>query len=124
MSLRDHFAAQAMAALIASTRFLGLKSCAAEAYQMVDAMLAERIRDRQPSEVVEIMDALCAYFPQAETAHDCFRAIEALERDAIRYRTWRQGATQEPMKFAKALATCNTPEQIDKALDQIAGKED
>lgn len=44
VTLRDYFAAKAMTALIASPRFIGYDSCAAEAYRLADAMLKARDR--------------------------------------------------------------------------------
>ena len=42
MSLRDYFAAKAMQGFIESGRFIGIMSCAVDAYKMADAMLEER----------------------------------------------------------------------------------
>ena len=44
MTLRDYFAAKAMEALISDGRNAGLKIIASDAYQIADAMLAERVK--------------------------------------------------------------------------------
>lgn len=122
MTLRDYFAAKAMQGMFAADTdesFILIEDKAAVAYEMADAMLAARGDDSPQAADTDALGDLRAYFPDAETLHDCYRRIEELERDAARYRAWRDGSCDEPSRFARALAPCLTPQEIDQALDAM-----
>lgn len=121
MTLRDYFAAKAFAMLMhPEAKDYNPKATAEMAYRFADAMLAARGDGSPQAADADALNDLRAYFQGAETLHDCYRRIEELERDATRYRTWRDGSCSQPSKFAVALARCFTPHEIDQALDRIA----
>lgn len=124
MTLRDYFAAKALPGVIRNNAGSAANSdlaprIASSCYVMADAMLAARGDGSPQAADADALNDLRAYFQGAETLHDCYRRIEELERDATRYRTWRDGSCSQPSKFAVALARCFTPHEIDQALDRI-----
>lgn len=121
MTLRDYFAARAMQGHLSYGKCadMSTKGVAKHAYAYADAMLAARGNGSPKAADAGALNDLRAYFPGAETLHDCYRRIEELERDATRYRTWRDGSCSQPSKFAVALARCFAPHEIDQALDRI-----
>lgn len=95
MYLRDYFAAHApttMQDAIDLLSMLGekdpmrrggdlLRTMAQMRYAYADAMLSESTDSEQDADAEQdALSDLQAYFPKAETLHDCYRGIEALEK--------------------------------------------
>jgi hypothetical protein len=125
MTLRDYLAAKALQGLLAATctderNGAGCAAFAQVAYSMADAMLAERNKPNT-DETAELLQGFLDYFPGASDAHEGYRALEALEKDALRYRAWRDGACYMPVTIVKRLAPCLVPSDIDSMLDEIRG---
>lgn len=103
-TLRDYFAAHALASGNFPVHVGDYHGLAKAAYEVADAMIAERGKPSQAAQQGDssVLADLRDYFPDAATLHDCYRGIEALqdkEKDAY-HKAQETGLEREIMLVA------------------------
>lgn len=86
--------------------------------------LVQSISDEQLAELEQAVEESMLYAVQIDTAKisALIARLRAAEADAKRYRKWTGLMFVEPSKLARALASCESIDDVDAALDAMEPK--